>query len=404
MTSSMKGVLAGLVVGAALQSFVFAAAEKGDIQGGNPLRFSVAGRAVFTDNRDSVEKDKTSNTDWYISPRVDYVYNDGKDRVDLYYMPSYRYRTKSGDGDSDGWFQDFGLRLDWALSERSRIRFREAYSYDDDSAIVVGGAVKRGNETFGENTAELGYNMDIYKYSNLDFFIRNNVKRFSDDDIAKTSDENITTAEVAHRYRVTETLRTFVAGTVGYYAYDNYLNRDFYSMIAKFGLENSFTENTYGTVVAGYQYANYDDDSLGDNDEPYFKATIETRTGADMSIGASYGHGIRDTDAFPFSSQKYDEFNLYAHMSITPQLTLHGLGIYRMSSYDKEDIPAAMRWYSFKGANGGDDTTVVLDALLDYSILENISVYAGYRYEDVDSEVGQSYKKNSGRVGASYKF
>jgi predicted porin len=182
------------------------------------------------------------------------------------------------------------------------------------------------------------------------------------------------------------------------------MNRDFDSIIGKVGLENAFTPNTMGTLLVGYQYATYDASGIDSQEEPYLKAAIETRTGSDLSVGASIGHGIRDTDAYPFTSQTYSEFDLFGDYNITPTLVLRGTGIYRLSEYDEDTIPVIARSLDFAGRNGGDDTTIVLDAVLDYNLLENLSLYAGYRYEDVDSEVGQSYTKNTGRVGAALKF
>ena len=400
MTKTMRIALAGLVIGVAVQPLAYSEEKVGQ-----PFRFSVGTHATFTDNRDSVKVNKQSNTDIFVSPRVDYVFNDGKNQFRLFYVPSFRYRTDAGDnGDSTAWHHNFGMKGTLAVTERSRIRFTEKYDYNDDSAIKVGGAVVRGNHTYGENTALLGFNTDLYKYSNLDFSIKNNVKRFSDDVIAKTSDENITTVDAAHRYQITQTLRSVLGATYGLYSYDNSLNRDFYSLTGTVGLENDFTPTTMGSVRVGYQNANYDDSSVDSKNEPYAKVAISSQTGADLNIGASVEHGIRDTDAYPFTSQVYSEFGLFGHLDITPSLALHGTGIYRKSEYDKEDIPAAARGINFVGKNGGDDTTIVLDAMLDYSIVENLSLYIGYRYEDIDSEVGQSYTKNSGRLGAALNF
>lgn len=400
MTRSVNVALMGLVVGFMVMPVVQAAEENG-----NPLRFSAIVHSQFTDNRDSVDVNKQSNTDIYVSPRVDYTYDDGgHSRLTFHYMPSFRYRTESGDGDDTMWWHDLGLDGLFAVSKRSRIRVYEQYNYNDDSAIVVGGAVERANHTYSENTAELGFNMDLYRYSSLDFVVRNNLKRFEDDIIARTSDETITTLGAEHRYQINHTLRSVVGVTYGLFAYDSSVERDFDSLLGKLGLENAFSPNTLGRFIVGWQGSEFDNSDLDSKDEPYLLASLETRTGEDLSVGGEVSHGIRDTDAYPFAAQTYSQFRLFADFDITPSLMLRGYGIYRLSEYDKDDLPAGVVAPTFKGIDGGDDTTIVADLMLDYTIIENVALYLGYRYEDVDSEVGQSYKKNSGRIGASVSF
>jgi hypothetical protein len=372
---------------------------------GAPLRFSIGTHADFTDNRDSVDFNKVSNTDIFVSPRVEYIYNADGTRINLHYMPSIRYRTEAGDtGDDTVWQHDLGLKIYHALTERTRLHLREKYDYNDDSAIETGGVLIRGSHAFSENTIEAGFDTDILRYSNFEFMIKNNMKRFDEDIIARRSDEDVTAFNANYRHRINQTLRYVVGATYGMFSYDNSLNRDFNSIIGKVGLENAFTANMQGTLLVGWQNSDFDDDFIDAKDEPYLLASLENQTGEDFTVGGSIGHGIRDTDAFPFTAQVYTEVKGFADLSITPKLALHGSATYRLSEYDEEDLPAGAAGVNFKGANGGDDTTIVGDIVLDYSLLDNLSLYAGYRYEDIDSEVAQSYTKNTGRLGAALLF
>ena len=400
MTRTIQAVLMGLVIGMVVQSPAFSQEKVG-----TPLRFSISTHADFTDNRDSVEFNKTDNTDIFLSPRIDYIYNGSGSHIDLFYIPSIRYRTDAGDtGDDTTWQHDFGLKASHAVTERTRLRFYEKYDYNDDSAIESGGAIIRGNHTYSENTIEGGLNIDIYRYSNLDFLLRNNLMRFDDDAVARTSDEDISSFDASYRHQLNQTLRWVLGATYSMYSYDSSLSRDFNSILGKTGLENAFTPNTFGVLIVGWQNSDFDDNTIESADEPYVLASIECRTGADLNIGATVGHGLRDTDAFPFSVQTYSEFRGFADFNITPKLVLRGSGTYRLSEYDKESIPAGVTTDGFIGADGGDVVTLVGDILLDCNVKENISVYAGYRYENVDSDVGQTYSKNIARVGASLSF
>jgi hypothetical protein len=400
MTRAIHSVLVGLVIGMVVQSPAFSEEKEG-----KPLRISVSTHADFTDNRDSVDVNKTDNTDIFLSPRIDFLYNGNASHIDLFYVPSIRYRSDAGDnGDDTTWQHDFGLEASRAVTERTRLRLYEKYDYNDDSAIETGGAIVRGNHTYSENTIKGGLNTDIYRYSNLDFLLRNNLKRFDDNAIAKTSDENISSFDASYRHQINETLRYVLGAKYSMFIYDNSLSRDFNSILGKVGLENSFTPNTFGVLVAGWQTSDFDDNSIDAEDEPYFLASIESRTGADLNIGATVSHGIRDTDAYPFSVQTYSEFRGFADFNITPKLVLRGSGTYRLSEYDKDRLTDGVTGADFKGADGGDVVTIVGDIMLDWGIMDNVSVYAGYRYEDVDSDVGQTFSKNTAHVGASLSF
>jgi len=373
---------------------------------GQPFRFSVGASAEWTDNRDAVELNKQDNIDYRISPRLDYVYSGEASGVNLYYEPSLRYRTEPGDTSDDTmWEQDFGLNATHKLSERSRLKLYENFKYTDDPQIENGGAVVRGNHTYSANTVKGVFNTDLLRYSNLDLAVLNRFKSYEDDIIAKTSDEGSTSFDAAHRYQINQTLRSVLGASYLMYTYDNSLSRDFNSIIAKVGVENAFTPTTLGVLTAGLQTRDYDDADMKADEEPYFMASLENKAGGDLTIGATIEHGVRDTDAFPFSSQVYSEVRGFGHMNVAPEIVLSALLVYRESEYDEDSIPAGARDDFFTGGEtSGDETTLIGDLNLAFNMIHNVSMFVGYRYENVDSDVAQTYSKNTGRLGASLNF
>ncbi len=400
MNKSIMMVLAlAVVTGSVIQSVSYAE------EVGQPFRFSIGASSEWTDNRDSVELNKQDNIDYRITPRLDYKYNGEASSVNLFYMPSYRYRTDPGDtADDTLWEQDFGVKASHDVSERTRLHFYEKFAYTDEPQIEEGGSILRGDHTYIANTIRGTLNTDLMRYSNLDLAIENHLKSYDDDIVARTSDENRTFFEAAHRYQINQTLRSVLGVSYLMYTYDNSLDRDFNSIVAKVGLENSFTPTTLGVLTVGLQTRDFDDESMDADDEPYFLASLENKTGSELTLGGSVGHGIRDTDAFPFSSQVYTEARGFGHLNVAPEIVLSAILTYRLSEYDEASIPSAVIDSGYGGATNGDETTLVGDLNLAFNMIENVSMFFGYRYENIDSDVARSYSSNTGRLGASLSF
>ncbi len=400
MTKLNQVAFIGLVVA----GFVFQSVSYAE-EVGQPFRFSIGVSAEFTDNRDAVELNEQDNVDFRISPRLDYIYSGEAGSLNLFYLPSYRYRTEAGDtGDDTLWEHDFGLKIKRSISERTRLSLNEKFDYTDYPQIENGGIAVRGDHTYIANTIKASLNTDLLRHSNLDLAIENHLKSFDDDAIAKTSDEGSTTLNAVHRYQINQTLRSVLGASYIMYTYDNSLNRDFDSIIAKVGLENSFTPTTLGVLTVGLQTRDFDDSDMDVDDEPYLLASLENKTGSDLTLGASVGHGVRDTDSFPFSSQIYTELRGFGHLYLAPEIVLSAVFTYRMSEYDEDTIPANVVAEDFLFDTNGDETTIVGDLNLAFNMIHNVSMFVGYRYEDIDSDVAQSYSKNTGRIGASLNF
>ncbi len=371
-------------------------AQEGDA--GQPVRLSVGVEAVGTDNRDSSATDKQDNVDIYLRPRIEIISGTGNSVVDLYYEPGLRYRTEPGDEQDETDLQHaLGANLRHAFSERFRLRLSDHLSVTDDPAIEEKGSVVRGDQSYILNRAVAGMNYDLFLYSNLDVLLQSQIRRYDDDDVASRSDVDETLARVQHRYSLTPTLRTLLTGEYRMYAYEEnpLYTRDFDSMIVAAGLENAFTPNTIGSVSAGWQTREYEESALDSEGKPYVRADLSGQLTRELRIGAVAGYGLRDSDAYPYASQEYKDVSAFADARVTPNLLLRASGTYRISTYESLDL-----------LPGGDETTMVADAELIFSVTESASLAAGFRVEDVDADsgVGASYTKNIVRLGALLSF
>jgi len=336
--------------------------------------------------------------------------------LDLYYVPAYRYRSEPGDTqDESTWQHDFGAKGFRDISQRTRVRLHEHFLLTDDPAIEEGGTILRGDQSYIQNILEGGLNYDLLKYSNVDLSVQNRIKRYDDDPVAVRSDEDITTARADHRHQINQTLRSLVSVGYSMFAYDSGANleRDFNSVIGSVGLENTFSVNTLGSLAVGWQTRDYDDEALDADGLPYVRASLEGLLGADLRVGGVVGHGARDADAYPFVSQEYSEVRAYAAAALTPKVSLRVSGTYRVSTYDEDDVPSGATAADFSavaqariaaGETSGDEITLVGDIQLSVALTERAALTIGHRLEDIDSDVGQSFTKNTSRVGGSLSF
>ena len=366
---------------------------------GDPARFSVGVMGVMTDNRDSTRTGKQDNVDIFLRPRVELMFSGlTSTTLELFYEPALRYRTEPGETQDETDFQHHaGATLTHAFSPQARLRASDQLSVADDPAIEENGSVVRGDHSYLMNTAELGFNYDLFRYSNLDLMVQNNLRRFDDKSVAALSDKDETRLRAQHRYSLTRTLRTLLTGEYRLYAYKQSVtfNRDFDSAIGAIGLENEFAPGTIGSLSVGWQTRSFDDPLLDSKDKPYARAELSGWLNGDLRVGAVVGHGLRDSDSFPYPSQEFTDFRGFAEMHFSPRATARVAGTYRMSKYD-----------AYYGLAGGDENVIVGDAEVTYKVADHASVLAGYRYEEIDSDstVGSSYAKNTFRVGAVLSF
>jgi hypothetical protein len=408
LTMTIRMLMAGVGISLAFQASLHAQ-EPG--QAVNPVRFSVSALARATDNRDAVGEDETDNVDYYVRPKLELVYETEASRLDVHYIPAYRFRTEPGDNqDESTWEHDFGLAASRAVSTRLRLRLNAAVIVQDDPEIEEGGITVRGDQSYVRSVVKAGFNVDVMEYSNLDISVDNRIKSYDEDLVARVSDEESTTFAAAHRHQMTTTLRSLLTGSYSLYSYDSAsaLERDFTSGMAAIGLENSFTPNLLGAISVGAQTREYDDDGLDSDTAPYAHASLEGLLGENARVGGSLGLGVRDSDAYPFASQEYSELRGFMDASLSAKLKLRVSATYRVSTYDADNIPtgatsadaAAISPDVYSGSSA-DETTVVGDAELTFVATENATIFVGLRVEDIDSDVGQSYTKNTGRIGVT---
>jgi hypothetical protein len=406
MTRYMSG--AALVVGMAclLSRGVQAQMAPGENDSSRPLVFSVGVHVESMDNRDSVDQNAESNMDVYLSPRIDVINNGLRLWVEFHYMPRFRYRSDPNDFQNDTeLMHDLGLALQYKVSDRMRLRLTEKFDLTDDPSVENGGVTVRGDESYFQNRLQAGLSYDLIESSNLDVLGTYRMKRYDEQAVADFSDEDEMGVEVTLRHQLTEVMRV-----IGYLQYVGYgyesvdrLSRDFDTTVLAGGLQYALTETTLASLLLGWQTRSYDDAALGSDGMPYVKAAL-TAMGGNMRYSAEVLHGVRDSDAYPFVAQDFTDLRGRIECDVGAKLTVLGSLTYRLSTYDEDQAPSGSLPSDFVKARSGDETTVVANAGVRYAMTGNMSVSAGQRYETVDSDVGESFVKNTTYAALGIKF
>jgi len=381
--------------------------EPGADRKADPIRFSLGLRADWTDNRDAIETRNESTWDLYIQPRVDAVIEGERSLLDFFYVPSFRYRTDPSDIQNDTeWHHDLGLVAKHSPSPRVNLRLNEKFDYTDDPSVQATGSTVRRDRTFLLNRAEGGLNYEINRKTTADFFARNIIKRYDEEVVATESDEDRTDLRFVAWRQVARTLALTATARYSMFAYESRIGiqRDFDSVVGALGIDKVISKNLRGSLMGGVQAQEYDDAGLDSDTTPYVEARLTCTTSPATRIFAIASHGTRDADVFPYASQEFTQGSLELEWDPSARITLGLIGLYRVGDYAEEATPSSAPALAFAEDRTGEENTLVGEGRIKYKILANSYIKLSHKYEDVDSDVSESYSVNTTSLVLSRQF
>ena len=364
---------------------------------GDRFRFSVNTRADYTDNRDAWEADEESNWDFYIRPRADVLFETESTLLDLYYAPSFRYRTDPSNVQNDNEIHhDLGINVKHKVSRRLVLRLMEKFDLTDDAAVSDDGATVRGDRSYYLNTFGGSIDMLAAKRTEVDIYARNTIKRYDEDVVASTSDEDRTDVGAKLTQHLSNNMRVTLESGYSMFGYESpgMIMRDFDSLLLAAGGEKVLSNNLTVGGQVGAQMQSYDDDGIDDSTNPFAKLFVRGNTSPSLRLSGTLTHAVRDADAYPFASQEYSELRGVVDWDTTPQVTLTLSGIYRLSDYE-DVVPSAAALADFLGLTEGDETTIDVYGQAAYKVTDSCTLLLRQRFEDVDSDISTSYNKNT---------
>ena len=349
-------------------------------QDNRPVKFSASLTSLYTDNRDSLEKGE-ENMDISIQPAVKVDMDKGDSSLYFTYAPSYRMRTDPAPDQNDAQlFQELVFDGTYGLGPRTSLRLMDNFYITDDPAVQEYGTTIRRDSSFLLNRAMIVANVPLSRRMSADLSFSHLMKRYDDKIVAKDSDEDGMGAMGGLWFSLSKELGIKVIAKYDAYDYDNSygLKRGVDTVVGAAGMEYIISEQIRSFLRVGAIRASYEDETLGDQSGPYVDASliVSPQPATRFSIGA--GHSIRNSDVFPFASQKETRGNEGMDWRID-RIKLDMSGQYRIGSYDIDTIPR-----NFPGTiKQGDEKRVILSAGITFNLGDYTSLRIGQSYQTV---------------------
>ena len=406
-------------------------------------RLSLTVFAEFGDNRDSVPDHysedvderyrykKEDDTKYGVQPTV--AYHGRFTEVHSYklsYSPIYQYWTNPRAGKDRSEFSHLAYaEFKWAPDARNLFLLRDDFKYilndrwtlDEEAVertpITDKKHVEHEQEHY-DNTAHLGWKHQVSSRTSLDLDSFWNTIRYNDDEIAENSDEDkigatlklqrATSAQFQYgiffRFLSWDDQDTVWTSQDGRY-FTEKVERGIQTYTVGLSTTYRWDERLSFNASYGWEWVDYESDTIDDRDFP-----------GDLNLSAVYALTLRTRGIFgfryyvseawvyPYASQ--DLFSFYATLqhSFTHRLSGSVRAEYKIAEYDLKYVPDEARSETFVKSHDGDKTDIYVELALNYRWNQAFTVNLAYGYEDVDSEVSNSYHENTVRVRATYFF
>lgn len=378
------------------------------VTGVRPWKVSLSLRADYTDNRDS-EPDsiKEETFDLYVKPRADWFVNTDRTLFDLFYSPSWRYRTDpSPSQNEDEFWHEAGLSVEHSCTPVLSVFLRHRLDYTDDPSIDSNGEVVRQDLSYLLNRTEAGVMYDLSKAWSADLTGRYRAKSYQKSEIADNNNETRADAEGQLVRHMSPTLDVYGMARYSDFGYDSSvgLERDFSSVVVALGCEKALTPSMRTGLAVGWQGQDAQDDSVDSKDIPYVHAWVRCHTVPAVRFSGEVSHAMRDSDVYPFASQEYTEVRAGCEYDVTPSIMIGLSGMYRYSDYEGSS-PASAPDAAFEtGKRSGTEDRYATDLGLTYKISPLMKLSLVQSYEDRDSDVAANFTKNTTKVIFGHEF
>ena len=370
---------------------------------GDPVTLSIRVGAEYTDNRDSLP-DKDDNTDFNIAPRIDAFLRGERLTLNFFYEPIYRYRTDPSPIQNESELHhDVGLNVDVQAAPRLVFFGRERFNVTDDPAIVEEGTTYRRDSSYTMNRAELGARWMVGKLGRLSASGRHRIKMYEERLVARESDEDRWVAEMSYWQQLSPTLGMSLTGSYEEFDFRSRLGlqRGFSAVSGGASLEKALGAGVRAAVWAGYKELTYDDSALGRDSAPYANALLRFETHPGLRVFVRGGYTLRESGVYPYVSQTHASVGLDGQWDLSARWTLDVGGVLRQSDYDADAVPTGIAGSAYRG---GEEDAIVLWGAATFAFNETTSLMLRQQHENVDSDVGATFKRNATRLELSKKF
>jgi len=358
-----------------------------------PWTVSATVGGVYTDNRDGLRSNKEANLDLTAEPRLSYRLTAEQGQLDFYVAPALKWHSNprsSSEGSPQNDAELFGgIGLDglYRIVPRVQVKLGESFLYTDDPGIDEGGATVRTNGSFYLNNAyaEVGAELTPKFIGSLNGRVIN--KRYTEDSVANYEDEDTLSSEANLKYMMGSGYA--LSGFVGASLFDNEsptVDRGSTVYDVGAGVEKTFTPDFWAKLSAGYANADYENENLDSLDTVLGRGEVVLRAASPTRFRVSGMHGFYAPYVRPYSVQRLTSVAGSVEHDFTQQITLAANAQYTQGHYKNEGTAETP---------GGDDRLATAGVRGYYRFSRNLSAGLGYTFEHWDSEVRESFNRNT---------
>jgi hypothetical protein len=326
--------------------------------------------------------------------------------LDFHYAPSLRWRSDPSPWEEDlTLLHDLGVELTHSPSATLKLRARDDFSYTDDPRVEEDGVQVRQDKSYMLNRARAGVTLRPARLSEVDVYGGLSTKRYDESTEAELWDEDSAELGFGLWRQLGPTFGGKLVGRYYSYAYEpavvpalGTFERDFTVLVGGLGMEKALSPQLRAGAVVGWANVEYKEDLLSSQSGPYGEVTLRGALAPNARFDGALSHSFRDSDAWPFPSQEYTQLSGRFEWDSSDVLTLGCSAVYRMGDYEVEtDVPEL-------GDISEDETVIVASVDATVKVGPRTQVKVAQRYEDVDSDVRESYTKNTTAVSLAVTF
>jgi len=232
------------------------------------------------------------------------------------------------------------------------------------------------------------------------------LKRYDKRTFSDLGDEDRLLVNGAFRHRMAPDFHGFLFAGYDQPSFQNGVRGDYRGYLGGVGLERQFNDQWKGSIALGYEFLDYQDAAEHDTSLPYVKAAAQARPGARLTVDAEAEYSLEPSDRSLYSSKEYLRLLMRGTLALSESLSAFGQAVYANGAYDaKSGIEDETRRVDDQAVVDGDDTLVDLQVGLLFR--PQTGRYTGrlaYEFEDWDSDVRESFTRNTMMASVSVDF
>jgi hypothetical protein len=411
-------------------------------ESGKPFTVSATLRGFYDDNINTASKDvpiaHRDSFGFEVSPSIQFSFPMEQTSITFGYVYSFKdYENKPvGNADSYDQTHEFNAGLTHAFSERYQVSVRDSFVIGQEPDFLRAGntfttfqrisgdnmrnygSITLSAQLTPEFSIELGYANSLYSYANntpsgtlgAPDYQASNTGMLDEVEHVVHLDGRYqfapqTTGILGYQFRETDYTGGQVIGSyfpaVGPRVDVMSDERNARSHYVYAGVDQNFRPDLTGSLRAGARFTSYYNNPAGQDDtNPYAMASLRYSYLPESSLEAGFSYDYSPSSYFTANNNtgnltvSAQSATVYAslHHRITPKLFGSLLAQFQNSTYSGGTIDGKTDKYYLVGLN------------LQYRFTPNFSTEIGYNYDNVNSQVQNTYDRNRVYVGVTGSY